>query len=379
MERINIKKLLVIAKSLGGGGSEVALVEFLNHLDESKYDVTLLLLDKDTEYKYRLKKKLKIKYIEFDNKIYHSLASMYALPGKILKKIGFNKYFPIYDFLAKHSKMPSLPHYDIAIDFYGYGAFTTAFLALNVKADKKAFWLHDEQMPWIVNVEKYFNAYDKIFGVSKAIKSTFADMYPHYKRKVDVFYNVINIENIRKKAVEFYPTEFKENTFNIVTIGRLTEQKGYDISIKAAKKLKAKGIQFKWFAIGDGRDRQKLEKLIKQSDLSNSFILLGRRDNPYPYIKNCDLYIQFSRHEGYGLSVLEARVLDKPIIVSDLPVFKEQIKNKQNGIVAHFNEDDLFNSIEELYENNKLRNKIETNVLKEKIDFSNQMSKLDYI
>lgn len=145
------------------------------------------------------------------------------------------------------------------------------------------------------------------------------------------------------------------------------------------KKLKAKGIQFKWFAIGDGRDRQKLEKLIKQSDLSNSFILLGRRDNPYPYIKNCDLYIQFSRHEGYGLSVLEARVLDKPIIVSDLPVFKEQIKNKQNGIVAHFNEDDLFNSIEELYENNKLRNKIETNVLKEKIDFSNQMSKLDYI
>lgn len=177
-----MKKLLVIAKSLGGGGSEVALVEFLNHLDESKYDVTLLLLDKDIEYKYRLKKKLKIKYIEFDNKIYHLLASMYALPGKILKKIGFNKYFPIYDFLAKHSKMPSLPHYDIAIDFYGYGAFTTAFLALNVKADKKAFWLHDEQMPWIVNVERYFNAYDKIFGVSKAIKNTFDSMYPKYKK-----------------------------------------------------------------------------------------------------------------------------------------------------------------------------------------------------
>lgn len=85
-----MKKLLVVAKSLGGGGSEVALIEFLNHLDRSKYDVTLLLLDNDTEYSYRLKKEIKIEYIKFDNNFYRSLASMYALPGKIIKKIKLN-------------------------------------------------------------------------------------------------------------------------------------------------------------------------------------------------------------------------------------------------------------------------------------------------
>lgn len=374
-----MKKLLVIAKSLGGGGSEVALIEFLNHLDENKYNVTLLLLDKDMEYKYRLKRKIKIKYIKFDNEFYYSLASMYSFLGKVIKRIKLNKYFPVYNLLAKHSQMPSLPYFDIAIDFYGYGAFTTAFLALNVSASKKAFWIHDEKMPWISNVERYFNNYDKVFGVSKAIKNTFIGKYPRYKEKADVFYNVIDIKSILKKSTAFYPSEFNNDKFNIVTVGRLTEQKGYDISIKAAKILKEQGIDFKWFAIGDGRDKNKLERLIQKFNLKNNFILLGRRDNPYPYIKNCDIYIQFSRHEGYGLSVLEARALDKPIIVSKLPVFKEQITDKKNGIVAHFDENSLFRSIEELYQNDKLKNEIKANVLREKINFDGQMSKLDCI
>ncbi|MCH4005432.1 MAG: glycosyltransferase [Lactobacillus crispatus] len=374
-----MKKILVIAKSLGGGGSEVALVEFLNHLDERKYDVTVLLLDKDTEYSYRLKKKTKIKYIEFDNKFYHSLASMYALPGKIIKKMRLNKYFPIYNLLAKHSKTSGLSHYDIAIDFYGYGAFTTAFLALNVEADKKAFWLHDEQMPWITNVERYFNDYDKIFGVSKAIKNSFDDMYPEYKEKSNIFYNVINLENILKKSTEFYPKEIKKNVFNIITVGRLTEQKGYDISIKAAKRLRDEEIHFKWFAIGEGKDRRKLEKLIQKFNLNDKFILLGRRDNPYPYIKACDLFVLPSRHEGYSVALVEARTLGKCIITSDFPANMEQIKDGKNGLISKLNDEDLANCIKEIYLNPKLKIKLEKNVMQEKISFDNQMNKLDEI
>lgn len=374
-----MKKLLVIAKSLGGGGSEVALVEFLNHLDESKYDVTLLLLDKDTEYKYRLKKKLKIKYIEFDNKIYHSLASMYTLPGKIIKKLKLNKYFLIYNLLAKHSKTQDLSHYDIAIDFYGYGAFTTAFLALNVNADKKAFWLHDEQMPWITNVERYFNDYDKIFGVSKAIKNTFDSMYPKYKKKSSVFYNVINLESILKKSTEFYPKELKKSVFNIVTVGRLTEQKGYDISIKAAKRLRDEKVHFKWFAIGNGKDRRKLEKLIRKFNLSDRFILLGRRNNPYPYIKECDLFVLPSRHEGYSVALVEARALGKCIVTSNFPANMEQIKDGKNGLISKLNGEDLARCIKDIYLNPELKIKLEKNVKQEKMNFDAQINKLDKI
>ncbi|EEJ71584.1 glycosyltransferase [Lactobacillus ultunensis] len=374
-----MKKLLVVAKSLGGGGSEVALIEFLNRLDEKKYNITLLLLDKDTEYSYRLKKKIKIEYIKFDNKFYHSLASMYALPGKAIKKIGLNKYFPIYDVIAKHSRMPFLPHYDVAIDFYGYGAFTTAFLALNVNADKKAFWLHDEQMPWIVNVERYFSNYSKIFGVSKAIKKTFDSLYPHYREKSDVFYNVIDIKNILKKSIEFYPKEFKNNIFNIVTVGRLTEQKGYDLSVKAAKRLKDEGIHFKWFAIGEGKDRRKLERLIHKLNLNNNFILLGRRDNPYPYIKNCNLFVLPSRHEGYSVALVEARILKKCIVTSDFPANVEQIDNGKTGLISKLNDKDLENCIKKLYLDSKLRDKLEKNVTKENINFDGQINKISNI
>lgn len=372
------KDLLIIAKSLGGGGSEVALIEFINHLDLNKYNITLLLMDHDTEYKYRLNKTITINYIQFDNEIYHNLVSMYSILGKGIKKLCINKYVKIYNLVTKHSRKIK-KHFDIAIDFYGYGSFTTAYLALNVLADKKVFWLHDEKMPWIKNVEKYFDYYDTVCCVSKAIKNSFDTMYPHYSDKSLVFYNVIDIQNIINKSMAFYPVELKNNIFNIVTVGRLTEQKGYDVAIKAAAILKNKGIQFKWFAIGDGKDKNKLNKLINKNKLKNTFILLGRKDNPYPYIRNCDLFVLESRHEGYSVALVEARVLKKLIITSDFPANKEQIVNKKNGLISKINPDDLAKKIEQIYFDKKLQKNIIKNLQEQEINFDDEIKKLDCI
>lgn len=374
-----MKKLLVIAKSLGGGGSEVALIEFLNHLDLKKYDVTVLLMDKDDEYKNRLTRKIKVRYIRFDNKIYHDMASMYALPGKIIKKVKLNHYFHIYNLIAKHSKMPDLPLYDIAIDFYGYGAFTTAFLALNIKAKKKAFWLHDVKMSWIKNVDIYFDKFDKIYGVSKTAKNNFDNFYPKFAGKTETFLNVVDTESIVKKSLDYYPKEFKDNNFYIVTVGRLTEQKGCDIAIKAAYLLKEKILHFKWIIIGEGRDHRKLNKLIEKYKLQDNIYLLGRKSNPYPYIRNCNIYVQPSRHEGYGLSVLEARILKRPIVVSNLPVFAEQIENEKNGIICELTPQKLSEGIYKLYKNKKMLSNIVDNVSNEKIAFDSEMQKLNQL
>lgn len=379
MVHINMKKLLVIAKSFGGGGSEVALIEFLNHLDLKKYDVSVLLMDKDEEYKNRLDRQIKIQYIKFDNDLYHDLASMYSLAGKIIKKINLNHYFCIYDLIAKHSKMPELGSYDIAIDFYGYGAFTTAFLALNVNAKKKAIWLHDVKMPWIKNVDRYFKDIDKVYGVSKTIKREFDRRYPQFSYMSGTFFNVVDIKSIISNSTKFYPKEFEDNSFHIVTVGRLTEQKGYDIAIKAANLLKNRIQRFKWIIIGGGKEHKKLTKLIIKYKLQNNVFLLGRKENPYPYIKKCDIYIQPSRHEGYGLSVLEARVLRKPIIVSNLPVFTEQIKDQENGLVCELSPEKLANEIYKLYKDKELLNKIINNVSKENISFDSEMKKLDQL
>ena len=113
-----------MAKSLGGGGTEVALIEFLNSLDFKKFDVTLLLLNEDNEYKYRLNKNIKIRYLNFDKDFYKNMVSMYTITSKVIKKMHFNRMLKIYDNIIQHSTKLT-EKYDIALDFYGYGSFTT--------------------------------------------------------------------------------------------------------------------------------------------------------------------------------------------------------------------------------------------------------------
>lgn len=369
-----------MAKSLGGGGSEVALIELINALPENEYNVTLVLLDVDNEYEYRLKKKVNIIQLEFKNHFIHSLVSMYAFPAKVLKKLSVNKCLPYYDYVVDGVKNEFNRTYDIAIDFYGYGSFITAFLARKIKAKKKATWLHDENIYWLKSVERYLPVYDKIFGVSQAVIDAFCREYPTLKDKAAVFYNVININDIKNKAEEKPDVLFSKDKFNILTVGRLTEQKGYDIAICAASILAKRGINFTWYAIGSGRDERKLRKLAyKTYHLEKQFVFLGQKKNPYPYMKNCDLYIQPSRHEGYVITLVEARALCLAILSSNIPSAKEQIKDGMNGYLTKLNSNFLADKIEYLYKNPVEREKTIEYLQNNPIDFSSELKKLETI
>lgn len=130
-----MKELLIMAKSLGGGGSEVALIELINALPEELYNITLVLLDSDNEYAYRLKKKVNIVQLTFNCSFAKSLVSMYAFPAKVLKKLSVNSFIPYYDFISNCVTNVFEKTYDVAIDFYGYGSFVTAFLATKIQAN----------------------------------------------------------------------------------------------------------------------------------------------------------------------------------------------------------------------------------------------------
>lgn len=200
-----MKELLIMAKSLGGGGSEVALIELINALPEEHYNVTLVLLDLDSEYAYRLKKRVNIVQLTFNSSFAKSLVSMYAFPAKVLKKLSVNYYIPYYDFIASRVTNVFEKTYDIAIDFYGYGSFVTAFLATKIQAKKKATWLHDEKLYWLKSVQKYLCKYDKVYGVSQAVVDAFCREYPHYKDKAAVFYNVIDLYGMIVSIIKTMP------------------------------------------------------------------------------------------------------------------------------------------------------------------------------
>ena len=161
-----MKELLIMAKSLGGGGSEVALIELINALPEELYNITLVLLDSDNEYAYRLKKNVNIIQLTFNSSFAKSLVSMYAFPAKVLKKLSVNSFIPYYDLISNCVTNVFEKTYDIAVDFYGYGSFVTAFLA--------------EKTYWMKSVQKYLCEYDKIYGVSQAVVDAFCREYQKY-------------------------------------------------------------------------------------------------------------------------------------------------------------------------------------------------------
>ena len=158
--------------------------------------------------------------------------------------------------------------------------------------------------------------------------------------------------------MEYEASEYSED-INILTVARLViDYKGYDIAIKTAKILKENGYKFKWYVVGDGPDKVKISSLIDEYDVKDCFILLGKRENPYPYMKNCDIYVQPSRREGFGLTVVEAKILNKPIVCTNFNTAKELIENENDGLISGNNEEELYLSIRRYIDDIILRNKV---------------------
>ena len=156
----------------------------------------------------------------------------------------------------------------------------------------------------------------------------------------------------------------KEDKFKILTVGRLASVKGYDLAVKAANLLKANKFKFKWFIIGEGPERKEIEELIESYGLENEVILLGAKSNPYPYMKNCDLYVQTSRKEGFGLTVMEAKILKNVVVATNFDTVNELLKDKFDGIIVGKDENAIYEAIRELINNTSLYNKIKSNLEK---------------
>ena len=168
----------------------------------------------------------------------------------------------------------------------------------------------------------------------------------------------------------------EENEILICTVGRLTPAKGYDMAIECCEQLVKKGLKFKWIVVGDGSERAKLENMIKEKGLEDVFILIGSRHNPYPYMKLCDIYVQPSRWEGFGITVAEAKVLNKPIVVSSIPEFVEQIEDNSTGIV-YIDNNDMINKIENIILDKSIREKLSYNLENMNMDNNYELKKLE--
>lgn len=385
-----MKKVIVLTNAFMGGGTEVALNSLLNCMKPEEYDVTICCITKTGPLLKQVPKQIPIQEVQFSNPMHRVFVSgikektnsLKMLLYKIKKKYYYKKYKQdgkrneLYEKILVKMK-PIETEYDLLLDFHGYGYFLTVYGAEKIRAKKKAMWVHDENISWISKVVSYLPAYDKIFCVSKAVKDSFIRTCPHLAFKAEVFYNLTDTEKVKKKAQGVLRDTEYNGEFKILTIGRLQEQKGIDIAIESARILQQRGVQFRWYILGEGTLYKSLSVQVKQCGLEERFFLLGRRDNPFPYIRECQLYVQPSRHEGYATTVLEAKVLCKPILASDIPSNREQIIDGENGYLCKLEAEPFAERIQRLIEHPELCTKVVDGLKQERFDFSKEIEKLE--
>ena len=348
-----MKKLLFGITSLTLGGAERVLVDLANELC-NKYEITIFTIYSSGELEKQLSKKVKLTTLY--NKQYSELSK---LERKIVPlKIWLNKK-SVY---TKHIK----GNYDMEIAFLE-GPITRLFSVKNSNTRKIA-WIHNDislvfgsgikaKIKKIVD-EKIYSKFETLVFVSEENLQNFSKTYYKLEKiPKKVIYNYINKENVIRKSEEIPEINFNESKINMVTVARLVKQKAIDRFIRVHAKLINKGLEQEVYIIGDGPEKEKLEELIKENKVENTFHLLGKKENPYPYIKNADYLCLLSQFEGYGMVLEEAKILGKSIIITDTAA-REAVINYPNKIIIENSDEAIFSELGQVITNFKLHNKI---------------------
>lgn len=270
--------------------------------------------------------------------------------------------------------LPFLPkvdkEYDVAISYL----WPHYFIADKIRAKKKIAWIHTDYSTIEPDKSldlKMWNKFDYIVAVSEACKNSFLKKYSRLEKKVVVIENITSPEFIRKMANENIENPMINNSrFKIITVARLSHAKGIDNAVRALKMLKDKGYDdIAWYVVGYGGDEVIIKDLIKDLKLEADFILLGKQINPYPYIQEADLYVQPSRYEGKAVTVGEAQILSKPVMITNYTTAKSQVSDGFDGYITELSIEGIANGIEKLYKDTAVRKELTNNC--SKTDYAN--------
>jgi glycosyltransferase involved in cell wall biosynthesis len=377
------KNILFVIDSLVGAGAEKSLITLLSLLDYNKYSVDLRLFAHGELLEGLVPKKVNILkpliYTNFSNlslreAISYSFINMdfsmlysrlkYSLLIR-LKKYSNAQKARLYWENASSVIEENPKTYDIAIS-YAQGV-PTFYVAEKIKAKGKFAWVNvsyrlDEEDANFQ--QRYYDMYNKIVAVSDSAREIFLKTFPKYQSKTIVLHDINNPEFISNMAHLSYGYTDNFNGIRILTIGRLAHQKGYDIALEACKYLKNAGVNFRWYVLGKGPLKEEILKYIHENNLQDHFILLGVTENPYPFIRNSNIYVQTSRFEGFGLAIAEARMLNIPVVTTRFDAVYSQMVEGKNGLVVDMNADAVHKGILRLIQDRKLRDNI-INYLKE--------------
>lgn len=371
------KRIFISMHYMEIGGAESALMGLLKSFDYTNYDVDLFLYSHRGEMMQFIPKEVNLlpqikeyAHIECPMKqalidgcwgvLYGRLKAKW-LTKKYMRKKGVTESAAGLQYVASYVS-PYLP------SLYQYGEYDLAISFLNphnyvidkVKAKKKICWIHTDYTSIDINVEQelpVWNAYDHIVSISPDVTMTFLRVFPSLKNKIIEMENIIPSELVRERANEFdVSAEMprNDNTINLLSVGRFCEAKNYDnVPDICSRILSSVSTPVKWFIIGYGSEDKLIREKIRESGMENNVILLGKKSNPYPYMKACDIYVQPSRYEGKSVTVREAQILCKPVVVTDYPTASSQVNDGLDGVIVPMDNHGCAEGIVELINDKK--------------------------
>jgi glycosyltransferase involved in cell wall biosynthesis len=390
------KKVLFVMNNLNCGGAEKSLVSLLETLDFESYDVDLFLFQKEGLFLNKLPNQVKILDSPINFPLFNmSIKSALALSLiKLRIDLAFARLYSGFIFRTEKNRSrcdqrvwkyssksikKMTKKYDIAIGYLEMSPIY--FIVDKVTATKKIGWVHtnysnsgmDDKIDY-----PYFRKLDYIVTVSEECQKSLLDHFPNLKQKIRVINNIVSPKIIHRLSHQDTEVSFDPNYVNLLTVARLCHVKGIDLVIESCKLLVEKGYKIRWYLMGTGTEieNKMYEELVKKNHLEEEVKFLGVKDNPYPYMKKADIYIQPSRFEGKSIAIEEAKILKKPIVVTNFSTAKDQITNYRNGIMTDMNSLSLTQGIKELIEDKQLISQLTKALSIEKLGSENEIYKL---
>lgn len=374
-----MKKIIIIHSNMEIGGAETSLLNFLYALDYSKVSVDLFLyeqsgellellpdevnvLDEVSQYKALM---VPIREIFFSKNCLIAVARLLSKLVCYFKRRNYTDYGYIIKQRSHCYALAVLPKiegkYDCAISY-----IDPHYIMLHkVNASKKIGWFHTDFKrirPDKIYEDLMWNKCDYIVNVSDSCKRNFDEAHEKLINKSIVIENLLSKKFIESQANAFsVENEMKNDSIKLLSIGRFSEAKNFDNVPDICKRIIENGIDVKWYLIGYGGEEALIQKKIKEACMEEQVIILGKKSNPYPYIANCDVYIQPSRYEGKSVTVREAQILGRPVIITNYSTAKSQLINGIDGIIVPMDNEGCAKGIVNVLNDARLRKYISTN------------------
>ena len=360
-----MKKILFCVYGLGIGGIEKCLVNLINAIPQN-YDIDVLLMNPQHAFKNQITRRVRfLETFDYVMNIEDTMNEVRQRKG-FVSKLSMTISYCLFRLRIKLRRdawvgfKPLPEKYDVAIA-YSHHDFSPYYVIDKVQADKKVMWYHngayEQSGRRYLRDKKYYEMFDRVVAVSTDCAKVLSEKFTFLDGQLVVLKNLCDADRVKEQASAVVPESFSKEGFHIVTVGRLTPEKGADLALEACKKLCDDGRNVCWHWVGDGNQMDAIREKIVEYGLQDRFILEGNQENPYPFIRCADVYVQPSYYEAYSTTITEAKVLCRPIVTTDVGGMRDQLIDGVNGLIVPVDANALADAANELIKDTALRQK----------------------